>query len=115
VAHHTCGSIGPLIPDFIECGLDILNPLQPDVVGMDHANIKEEFGRHLTFHGAISIQKTMPFGTPEDVRKEVRDRVEQLASSGGYIFCTAHNIQSDTSLDNIEALFKAYKDFGAYS
>ena len=115
VAHHTCGSIIPLIPDFIQCGLDILNPLQPDVVGMDHADIKEKFGSQLTFHGAMSIQKTMPFGTPDDVRNEVKDRVKQLASGGGYIFCTAHNIQSDTSLDNIDALIRAYKEFGTYS
>jgi uroporphyrinogen decarboxylase len=114
VAHHTCGSIVPLIPNFIESGLDILNPLQPDVVGMDHVKIKKEFGRYLTFHGAISIQKTLPFGTTEDVYSEVKDRVEQLASSGGYIFCTAHNIQSDTSLDNVKALIKAYRELGAY-
>jgi len=114
VAHHTCGSVISLIPDLIECGLDILNPLQPDVAGMDYRKIKEEFGDRISFHGGISIQKTMPYGSPEDVRREVEDRVEKLAPGGGYIFCTAHNIQTDTALENVEALFTAYQEFGKY-
>ncbi len=108
VAHHTCGSVMTLIPEFIDCGLDILNPLQPEVVGMDYKKIKSEYGKHISFHGGISIQRTMPFGTPQDVRNEVRDRREKLAKDGGYIFCTAHNIQIDTPIENIEALFDAY-------
>jgi len=115
VAHHTCGSVIALIPDLIECGLDILNPLQPDVAGMDYRQIKEEFGDGISFHGGISIQKTMPYGSPEDVRREVKDRVEKLAPGGGYIFCTAHNIQTDTALENVEALLNAYQEFGRYS
>jgi len=115
VAHHSCGCITPLIPDLIECGLDILNPLQPDVAGMDYRKIKAEFGARITFHGAISIQKTLPYGSPEDVRNEVKDRKEKLAPGGGYIFCTAHNIQIDTPMENIKALFAAYRDFGEYS
>ncbi len=115
VAHHTCGCVKPLLSDFIECGLDIVNPIQPEVAGMDYEKIKQEFGRKITFHGGISIQKTMPFGTPQDVRNEVKDRVEKLAAGGGYIFCTAHNIQTDTPIENIEALFSAYREFGTYS
>lgn len=115
VAHHTCGCVVPLMRDMIECGLDIANPLQPDVTGMDYGKIKQEFGNQISFHGAISIQKTMPFGTPENVRSEVKDRVEKLAPGGGYIFCTAHNIQIDTPIENIEALFSAYREFGSYS
>jgi uroporphyrinogen decarboxylase len=114
VAHHTCGSVVSLIPDFIECGLDILNPIQPDVRGMDYGQIKAEFGRDIAFHGGISIQKTLPYGSVEDVRNEVKDRVAKLADGGGLILCTAHNIQVDTPLENIEALFKAYAEFGAY-
>ena len=114
VAHHTCGCVLSLIPDFIKCGLDILNPLQPDVAGMDYQKIKEKFGDGICFHGAISIQKTMPYGTPEDIRSEVRDRVEKLAPRGGYIFCTAHNIQVDTPIGNIEALFEACREYGKY-
>jgi uroporphyrinogen decarboxylase len=115
VAHHTCGSIVGLIPEFISCGLDILNSLQPDVQGMDYERIKAEFGRHIAFHGGISIQKTLPYGTAEDVRNEVRDRIAKLADRGGYILCTAHNIQTDTPLENIEALFQAYAEFGVRS
>jgi uroporphyrinogen decarboxylase len=114
VAHHSCGSIQPIIEDLIGCGLEILNPVQPDVKDMDRRELKRRFGERLTFHGSISIQKTLPFGTPEDVRREVRDRVETLAPGGGFIFCTAHNIQADTPLENIEALFGAYHDFGRY-
>jgi len=99
----------------IECGLDILNPLQPDVHDMDHAEIKRQFGDRLTFHGAISIQRALPRGTPDDVRDEVRRRFEALAPGGGFIACTAHNIQADTPLENIEALFEAYREFGTYA
>lgn len=115
VAHHTCGSIVSLIPDFIECGLDILNPIQPGVRGMDYAKIKAEFGRDISFHGSISIQKTLPYGTPEDVRNEVKGRIEKLAGGGGFILSTAHNIQADTPLENVEALFQAYAEFGTYA
>ena len=114
VAHHSCGSIQPLIPDLIDCGLDILNPIQPGVADMDRAELKRRFGRQLCFHGSISIQRTLPFGTPEDVRKEVRERFETLGPGGGFIFCTAHNIQADTPLENVEALFQAYRELGRY-
>lgn len=114
VAHHSCGSILPIIDDMIDCGLDILNPIQPGVSGMERHELKRRFGRRLTFHGSISIQKTLPFGTPDDIRAEVRERVETLAPGGGFIFCTAHNIQADTPLENVQALFDAYREFGVY-
>ncbi len=114
IAHHSCGCVYPLIGDLIECGLDILNPLQPDTTQMDYTKIKRDFGGRIAFHGAISIQKTMPYGTPDDVRREVRDRAEKLGPRGGYIFCTAHNMQADTPLENVVALFEAYKKSGAY-
>ncbi|MBN2581047.1 MAG: hypothetical protein JXB10_18840 [Pirellulales bacterium] len=114
VAHHSCGSIKPIIGDLIDCGLDVLNPVQPDVKDMDRRELKQRFGNRLSFHGSISIQKTLPFGTPEDVRNEVRDRVETLGAGGGLIFCTAHNIQADTPVENIEALFDAYHTLGRY-
>jgi len=114
VAHHSCGSIKPIIPDLIDCGLDILNPLQPDVRDMDHAELKRQFGDRLSFHGTISIQRTLPFGTPDDVRSEVRRRMETLAPGGGFIFCTAHNIQADTPTENVVALFDAYRALGRY-
>jgi uroporphyrinogen decarboxylase len=112
VAHHTCGCVTPLLPDFVECGLDILNPLQPDCSRMDYRKIKRQFGDKICFHGGMSIQKTMPYGSTEDIRNEVKDRVEKLAGNGGYIFCTAHNIQADTAIENVVALFDAYKELG---
>ena len=114
VAHHTCGAVKPIIPDMIECELDILNPIQPEAQGMDSQELKKLFGDRLTFHGSISIQKTLPFGTPEDVREEVRQRFEALGPAGGFIFCTAHNLQADTSIENVLALFDAYHDLGRY-
>ncbi|MBC8876693.1 MAG: hypothetical protein H8E44_45265 [Planctomycetes bacterium] len=114
VAHHSCGSIKPIIPDLIECGLEILNPIQPDVENMDRKELKQLFGDRLSFHGSISIQQTLPFGTPDDVRKEVQERAETLGPGGGFIFCTAHNIQADTPTENIVALFEAYRTFGRY-
>ena len=114
VAHHSCGSVKPIIPDLMECGLDILNPIQPDVHDMDRSELKRLFGDRLCFHGSISIQKTLPFGTPADVRQEVQERYETLGPNGGFIFCTAHNIQADTPTENILALFEAYRDYGHY-
>ena len=82
---------------------------------MDPWGLKADFGAQLAFHGGISIQSTLPFGTPDDVRDEVRDRVDALATDGGYILCTAHNIQADTPIENVQALFGAYRDYGPYS
>lgn len=115
VMHHTCGGVRPLIPLMIERGLDILQSLQPEAAGMDPRELKAEFGDRLAFHGGISIQRTLPFGTPEDVLNEVRDRVEALAPGGGYILCTSHNIQADTPIENVKELLRAYKDYGRYS
>lgn len=114
VAHHSCGVVMPLIEDMIECGLDILNPLQPEVAKMDRREIKTRFGDRLSFHGSISIQKTLPFGTRDDIREEVKERIETLASGGGFILCTTHNIQPDMPIENVITLFEAYREFGRY-
>jgi uroporphyrinogen decarboxylase len=114
VAHHSCGSIKPIIPDLIDAGLDILNPIQPEAHDMAGADLKRLFGDRLSFHGSISIQRTLPFGTPEQVREEVRERFASLGSGGGFIFCTAHNIQADTPIGNVAALFEAYSQIGRY-
>jgi uroporphyrinogen decarboxylase len=115
VMHHTCGGVKPLIPLMIERGLDVLQSLQPEASGMDPWELKSDFGKQLAFHGGISIQSTLPFGTPDDVRDEVRDRVGALAAGGGYILCTAHNIQSDTPVENVQALLRAYQEYGRYA
>jgi uroporphyrinogen decarboxylase len=113
VMHHTCGSVRPLIPLMIERGLDVLQSLQPEAADMDPWELKATFGEQLAFHGGISIQRTLPFGTREEIRREVQDRVAALAPGGGYILCTSHNIQADTPMHNVEALLEAYRDYGA--
>jgi len=114
VMHHTCGAVRPLIPLMMARGLDILQSLQPEAEGMIPAELKAEFGKTLAFHGGISIQRTLPFGTPETIRKEVADRMRTFGRGGGYILCTAHNIQADTPAANVHALFAAYADLGRY-
>ncbi len=111
--HHTCGSVVAIIPDLIAAGLDILQSLQPEAAGMALPALHATYGDRLAFHGGISIQQTMPFGTPEDVRRAVRTIAEAVAGRGGYIFCTAHNIQADTPMANVRALLAAYREFGA--
>ena len=114
VMHHTCGSVREIIPDLIDAGLKVLNPVQPGTRGMAPDGLKADFGDRLCFHGAISIQTNLPFGSPEDVRSEVRDRVQDLAATGGLILCTAHNIQADAPVENVLALIEAYDEFGRY-
>ena len=110
LAWHSCGSIGPIIPDFIELGLDILNPIQPLARGMDPVCLKENFGRDLVFFGGIDVQELLPHGSPAKIRDEVKRRIEILGKDGGYIVAPAHNIQPDTPVENVSALFEAVID-----
>jgi uroporphyrinogen decarboxylase len=115
VMHHTCGSVAPFIPLMIDRGLDVLQSLQPEAEGMDPGELKTRFGDRLSFHGGVSIQRTMPFGTTDEVRRAVRSRMEALAPGGGYIVSTSHNIGADTPVENIVALMEAYRSYGDYS
>ncbi len=114
VMHHTCGSVHALIPEFIKCKLDILQSIQPEADNMHPGILKKEFGDNLSFQGGISIQTVLPRGSAEDVRQHVKATFQSLAPDGGYIACTSHNIQADTSVSNVEALFRAYHEFGKY-
>lgn len=107
LAWHSCGSILSIIPDFIELGLDILNPIQPLAKGMDPVFLKREYGKDLTFFGGIDVQELLPRGTPESIKDEVRRRIGILGKDGGYIVAPAHNIQPDTPVENVLALFEA--------
>jgi uroporphyrinogen decarboxylase len=107
IAWHSCGSILPIIPDFIEVGLDILNPIQPMAQGMDPAFLKKTYGKDLVFFGGIDVQQLLPFGTPQMIKDEVRRRIDILGKGGGYIVAPAHNIQPDTPVENIMAFFEA--------
>lgn len=112
--HHTCGSVVDIIQDMIECRLDVLQSIQPEANGMSLSNLKKMFAQSICFQGGVSIQKTMPYGSPEDVRREIAALAEIVKPDGGYIFCTSHNIQADTSIENIVALMEAYLEYGRY-
>ncbi len=104
---HSCGAVRELIPDLVEAGFDILNPMQLSAVGMDARDIKNTFGDDLTFWGGgVDTQQTLPFGTPEEVYQQVRERIEILNSPTGMVFNTIHNIQANTPMDNIMAMLK---------
>ena len=109
IAWHSCGSIAPIIPDFIELGLDILNPIQPRANGMDPDLLKKNYGRDLVFFGGIDVQYLLPYGKPHEVKEEVAKIARILGSGGGYIAAPAHNIQDDTPVENIYAMYEAIK------
>jgi uroporphyrinogen decarboxylase len=102
---HSCGAIRPIIPDLIALGIDILDPIQVTAAGMEPAELKRDFGGKIAFHGGISTQTTLPFGTPEEVRQAVRDRIATLGAEGGYILASSHDISTDTPPENILAMY----------
>jgi uroporphyrinogen decarboxylase len=111
IMYHSCGAVYPMIQPFIdEMGIDVLNPLQPGASGMDMARIKREFGHQISFHGAIDLQHTLPFGQPSDINDEVRHRCRVLGQGGGYILSAAHFIQNDVPTENILALYRTPRD-----
>jgi len=112
---HTCGSVYEFIPDFIEMGVDILNPVQVSAKNMDTRRLKREFGKYITFWGGgCDTQKVLPFGTQEKVTKEVKRRTEDLAPEGGFVFTQVHNIQVGVPPENIMAMYNAVKSYGKY-
>ena len=109
---HTCGGVEPLIEDFIDAGFDILNPVQCSAEGMGPEHLKRAYGDRLTFWGGgVDTQRTLPFGTPEEVRAEVLERLEIFAPGGGFVFNTIHNIQPNTPVENLVAMFEALREF----
>ena len=112
--YHCCGSIIAFLQDFYEAGIDILNPVQCSAAGMDPKMLKEQWGDKFTFWGGgINTQKTLPFGTPEEVYNEAMERLEIFSKGGGYVFNPIHNIQTQVSAENILAFYKAVEDFNA--
>ncbi|MEA3402315.1 MAG: uroporphyrinogen decarboxylase family protein [Armatimonadota bacterium] len=115
VYHHDDGGIGEIIPDLVEMGVEVLNPIQWRCRNMDLQWLKREFGDALCFDGAVDNQEVLPFGTPEDVRREVRKNIRILASDGtGYICGPCHNIQSGTPLENVLALYDEIRVSGSF-
>jgi len=108
---HSCGAVRLFIPEFIAAGFDVLNPVQCSAKGMDPRELKREFGRDIVFWGGgVDTQKTLPFGTPDEVYREVRERIEIFAEGGGFVFNSTHNVQSNVPTENLLALFRAVKD-----
>jgi Uroporphyrinogen-III decarboxylase len=109
IMYHSCGFVTPLIPHLIDAGIDVLNPVQPEC--MDFKEIYEKCGDKLSFNGTIGTQTTMPFGTPDDVRKMVFKNLELAGDKGGLLCCPTHLLEPEVPWENVEAYVKACRDF----
>ena len=115
VFFHSCGNVRPVIPDFIEMGIDILNPVHINAEGMDPFGLKKDFGEDITFWGGgIDTQDILPHGTPKEVADNVKRNIDALAPGGGFVFNTVHNILSEVPPENIMAMWKTLKEYGIY-
>jgi len=112
--HHSCGSVHALIPDLLECGVEILNPIQPGAFKMEPERLKADFGSRLCFHGGFDTQNVLPFGTPAEIEAEVARVMEAMKPGGGYIFSAGHNIQDDVPPENVLVMFTAANKIGTY-
>jgi len=112
VFYHSDGNVWDAIPDLIDAGVQVLNPVQPEC--LDPARVKTEFGDRLSFFGTISVQQTMPFGTPDDVRAEVKLRLDTVGKGGGLLLAPSHVLQPDTPWENVVAFFEAIEEYGRY-
>lgn len=112
--HHCCGSVYPFISDFIEMGVQALNPVQVSASRMEPARLKAEFGADLCFWGGVDTRDVLPRGSASDVRKEVGRRIREMAKGGGYILAAVHNIQVEVPPANVAALFRAGRELGRY-
>lgn len=115
ILYHTCGSVIEFIDDLAEVGVDILNPVQTSAAGMDPKVLKERFGRKVCFWGGIDTQSILPFGTPDQVREEVKRCMDVLAPGGGFVVAAIHNIRPEVPPENVVAMIEAVHEFGQYS
>ncbi|HET91170.1 MAG TPA: hypothetical protein ENN99_10605 [Chloroflexi bacterium] len=112
---HTDGAVAPFIPDFIEMGVDILNPVQVSAAGMDTRELKRTFGDDIVFWGGgCDSQQILPFGTPAQVADEVKRRIDDLAPGGGFVFAPVHNVQAEVPPENVVAMFETACQYGVY-
>lgn len=112
IFYHTCGAVKELIPDLIEAGVDILNPVQVNAKGMDSKELKKLFGKDITFWGGgVDTQHILPHGTPQEVRDETKRRIEDLAPGGGFIFNPVHNVQRDVPPENYMAMWETLQEY----
>ena len=113
---HTDGALMPLLPHFADAGFDILNPVQFTATGMDPATVKGKFGDRFTFWGAgVDTQQVLPFGTPDEVRAQVRENIRIFSPGGGFVFSTVHNAQPQTPVQNLIAMYDTVREFGEYA
>jgi hypothetical protein len=109
---HSCGSVYKLIPDFIDAGFDIINPVQISAKDMDPERLKKEFGRDIVFWGGgVDTQKTLPFGTPKQVREEVKRLIDIFTDGGGFVFNTVHDVQANVPFENIIAMLDVIQEY----
>jgi uroporphyrinogen decarboxylase len=111
---HTCGSVYRLLPDLVDAGVEILNPVQVSARDMDTRRLKAEFGDRLSFMGAIDTQRVLPFGSEEDVKAEVERRIADLGPGGGFILAPVHNLQADVPPENVVAMYRHARKVGRY-
>jgi hypothetical protein len=112
---HSCGSVEVFIPEFIDSGFDVLNPVQTSAADMDPQNLKDKYGEQITFWGGgVDTQGTLPFGTPEQVENQVRERVRVFGRGGGFVFNTIHNVQPKIPIENVVAMYNALKGERVY-
>ncbi len=114
IFYHSCGSVYDLIEDFIDAGIDVLNPVQVYAANMGTARLKQEFGERLVFWGGVDSQRVLPLGSPEDVRAEVRRRIDDLAPGGGFVLAAVHNIQPEVPPENVCAMLEEALEYGRY-
>lgn len=113
VMHHDDGAIRPLLPELIEIGIDVLNPVQWRCKGMEREELTRDFGKSLVFHGGVDNQRTLPFGTRDDVRQEVAENIRIFSKGKGYIVGPCHNLQPNTPTTNILAMYEAVHEYAA--
>ncbi len=112
---HSCGNVRSILPDFIEIGVDILNPVHISATGMNPVELKRDFGKDVTFWGGgIETQNILPNGTPEEIKEDVKRNLDALMPGGGYVFNTVHNIQAEIPPENVMAMYEALREFGKY-
>jgi len=111
--HHDDGAIRPLIPDLLEIGIDVLNPIQWRCRGMEREGLARDFGTDVVFHGGIDNQHTLPFGSPADVRCQVAENIRLFSGGKGYVVAPCHNLQANTPTANVVAMYEAIQEFGA--
>ena len=113
---HSCGAVEPLIEDFIAVGFDILNPVQTSAAGMVPSELKQRYGDRITFWGGgVDTQRTLPFGTPDEVREQVRERIRIFGKGGGFVFNTVHNVQGNVPVENLLAMYETVREYGKYA